>query len=128
MEDFRDKRVTVAGLGHFGGGIAVARWLVAQGARVVAADNGASIDGRTEDPALIAAFAAEFGDAVAPMAQSIVEPFLASTAQVNRRVFDEDHAICRRVSPHYDLTREDRIFARSENRAHHFWRTLHELA
>src|ERR1039458_1154371 len=32
MTEVRDKRVTVAGLGRFGGGIAVARWLVEQGA------------------------------------------------------------------------------------------------
>lgn len=31
-------RVTVAGLGHFGGGIAVARWLVEQGAKVLVTD------------------------------------------------------------------------------------------
>jgi UDP-N-acetylmuramoylalanine--D-glutamate ligase len=32
------KRVTVAGLGRFGGGIAVSRWLVEQGARVLVTD------------------------------------------------------------------------------------------
>jgi UDP-N-acetylmuramoylalanine--D-glutamate ligase len=32
------KRITVAGLGRFGGGIAVARWLVGQGARVLVTD------------------------------------------------------------------------------------------
>src|SRR5688572_33178630 len=32
MTDVRNKRVTVAGLGRFGGGIAVTRWLVEQGA------------------------------------------------------------------------------------------------
>jgi UDP-N-acetylmuramoylalanine--D-glutamate ligase len=36
--DFRGKRVTVAGLGLFGGGAAVARWLVSQGARVTVTD------------------------------------------------------------------------------------------
>lgn len=38
MQEVRNKRVTVAGLGRFGGGIAVARWLVAQGAKVVVTD------------------------------------------------------------------------------------------
>src|SRR6187399_2240634 len=38
MDDFRGKRVTVAGLGRFGGQIAAARWLVEQGARVVVTD------------------------------------------------------------------------------------------
>lgn len=38
MLDLKNKRVTVAGLGHFGGGIAVARWLTTQGARVLVTD------------------------------------------------------------------------------------------
>lgn len=39
MTDVRNKRVTVAGLGRFGGGIAVSRWLVEQGAaRVLVTD------------------------------------------------------------------------------------------
>src|SRR5579862_8864117 len=36
--NLRDKKVTVAGLGRFGGGIAVARWLCAQGAKVLVTD------------------------------------------------------------------------------------------
>jgi UDP-N-acetylmuramoylalanine--D-glutamate ligase len=39
MNDLRAKRVVVAGLGRFGGGIAVSRWLVEQGARVLVTDN-----------------------------------------------------------------------------------------
>jgi UDP-N-acetylmuramoylalanine--D-glutamate ligase len=38
MQDVQNKRVTVAGLGHFGGGIAVSRWLVSQGAKVLVTD------------------------------------------------------------------------------------------
>src|SRR4051794_6655237 len=38
MGELRNKRVTVAGLGRFGGGIAVARWLVEQGADVLVTD------------------------------------------------------------------------------------------
>jgi UDP-N-acetylmuramoylalanine--D-glutamate ligase len=38
MDDLAGKRVTVAGLGHFGGGIAVARWLVEQGSKVLVTD------------------------------------------------------------------------------------------
>jgi UDP-N-acetylmuramoylalanine--D-glutamate ligase len=38
MHDFRNKRVTLAGLGKFGGQIAAARWLVGQGARVLVTD------------------------------------------------------------------------------------------
>ena len=41
MTDLKDKRVTVAGLGRFGGGIAVSRWLVEQGARVLVTDQAA---------------------------------------------------------------------------------------
>src|SRR5215210_5070142 len=38
QQDVRGKRVTVAGLGHFGGNIAAARWLVEQGAAVTVTD------------------------------------------------------------------------------------------
>jgi len=38
MDDLRNKRVTVAGLGHFGGQIAAARWLIEQGAKVLVTD------------------------------------------------------------------------------------------
>jgi UDP-N-acetylmuramoylalanine--D-glutamate ligase len=42
IEDFRNKRITVAGLGRFGGGIGVARWLVQQGAKVLVTDQAAA--------------------------------------------------------------------------------------
>ena len=38
MESFRDKRITVAGLGRFGGNFAAARWLAEQGAKVLVTD------------------------------------------------------------------------------------------
>src|SRR4051812_13938769 len=38
MHDVRNKLVTVAGLGHFGGGIAVSRWLAEHGAEVIVTD------------------------------------------------------------------------------------------
>jgi UDP-N-acetylmuramoylalanine--D-glutamate ligase len=38
MESLAGKRVTVAGLGRFGGGIAVTQWLSAQGAKVLVTD------------------------------------------------------------------------------------------
>jgi UDP-N-acetylmuramoylalanine--D-glutamate ligase len=38
MPELRNRRVTVQGLGRFGGGIAVARWLANQGARVLVTD------------------------------------------------------------------------------------------
>jgi len=36
--DFRNRRVTVMGLGHFGGGVSAARWLARQGAVVTVSD------------------------------------------------------------------------------------------
>jgi NAD(P)-dependent dehydrogenase (short-subunit alcohol dehydrogenase family) len=63
-----------------GVGAAIVRDLIARGVRVVASDNGASIDGRSEDPSLIARFAAECGDAVAPLAQSVAAPGFAEAA------------------------------------------------
>src|SRR5829696_8465797 len=38
MQDVRNQRVTVAGLGHFGGNVAAVRWLVQQGADVLVTD------------------------------------------------------------------------------------------
>jgi UDP-N-acetylmuramoylalanine--D-glutamate ligase len=38
MDDLRNKRVTVAGLGHFGGGTAVVKWLVGLGGKVLVTD------------------------------------------------------------------------------------------
>jgi len=38
MNEYVGKRVTVAGLGHFGGGISAARWLASRGARVLVTD------------------------------------------------------------------------------------------
>jgi UDP-N-acetylmuramoylalanine--D-glutamate ligase len=38
MQELRNKRVVVMGLGRFGGGIAVSRWLVGEGARVLVTD------------------------------------------------------------------------------------------
>jgi UDP-N-acetylmuramoylalanine-D-glutamate ligase len=38
MNTLAGQRVTVAGLGRFGGGIAAARWLVEQGAHVIVTD------------------------------------------------------------------------------------------
>lgn len=41
MQQIHNKRVTVAGLGRFGGQVAAARWLVEQGARVLVTDSAA---------------------------------------------------------------------------------------
>jgi phenylpropionate dioxygenase-like ring-hydroxylating dioxygenase large terminal subunit len=45
-----------------------------------------------------------------------VESFFQSSAAINRQIFDEDHAICARVSPDYDLNAGTRIFAPREER------------
>lgn len=53
---------------------------------------------------------------VKPGYETAVAAFLDSSARVNRQIFDEDHAICARVSPHYDLAAPDRIFSPTEDR------------
>lgn len=53
---------------------------------------------------------------IKPGYEAAVAAFLDSSARVNRQIFDEDHAICARVSPHYDLTSADRVFAPGEAR------------
>jgi hypothetical protein len=55
-----------------------------------------------------------------PVAESLFE----STAQLNRQIFEEDHQICRRVSPAYRLDAPDRLFAPSEERLRHFQAAL----
>ncbi|PXA90777.1 Rieske (2Fe-2S) protein [Caulobacter sp. D4A] len=59
---------------------------------------------------------------VRPGAERAVEAFLDSSAEMNRRIFEEDRQICERVSPAYDLEKPQRAFARSEERL----RLLHE--
>ncbi|MBU0616691.1 MAG: UDP-N-acetylmuramoyl-L-alanine--D-glutamate ligase, partial [Planctomycetes bacterium] len=41
IQDFNGKRVTVMGLGRFGGGVGVTRWLAQNGAQVLATDSAA---------------------------------------------------------------------------------------
>jgi UDP-N-acetylmuramoylalanine--D-glutamate ligase len=64
MQSIRNKNVTVLGLGRFGGGIAVTRWLVEQGANVLVADQEAR-DKLTESVAQLAGLPVKFrlGDA-----------------------------------------------------------------
>lgn len=56
-----------------------------------------------------------------------LQGFFTSAAQLNRQVFDEDHAICRRVSPNYDLASPNRVFAASEERLRQFQRVLRDV-
>ncbi len=68
-----------------------------------------------------------YGARTAPGKGAALQSFFESGAQLNRQVLDEDHAICRRVSPHYDLASPARIFAASEDRLRWFQQTLRDL-
>ena len=52
--------------------------------------------------------------------EPLVEPFFKSVAAVNRQVFAEDHAICRRVDPAFPLDGPGRILSASEAKVRHF--------
>jgi NAD(P)-dependent dehydrogenase (short-subunit alcohol dehydrogenase family) len=73
-------RVALVTGGARGVGAAISRALVANGARVVVADNGASIDGRSQDPSVVAAFCRELGAAAIPFGQDIAAPHAAKLA------------------------------------------------
>jgi phenylpropionate dioxygenase-like ring-hydroxylating dioxygenase large terminal subunit len=60
---------------------------------------------------------------VRPGSESVLDGFFESTARVNRQVFEEDHAICSRVSPLFDMGKTGRFFAASELRV----RRLHQM-
>jgi NAD(P)-dependent dehydrogenase (short-subunit alcohol dehydrogenase family) len=66
--------------GARGIGAAIARALVAEGARVVVVDNGAAIDGRTTEPDVFAPLVAQLGDAIAPLARSVADTGFADEA------------------------------------------------
>ncbi len=68
-----------------------------------------------------------FGARTVAGAEGVAETLLNAATPFNRQVFDEDHAICRRVSPLYDLDAEDRIFAACEPRVRHLAETLKGL-
>lgn len=59
VQEIRNKRVTVAGLGRFGGAIAVARWLVENGAKVLVTDQ-APVDKLRESIAKLDGLPIEF--------------------------------------------------------------------
>jgi len=52
--------------------------------------------------------------------RQLLESFFASTAQVNRRIFDEDHSICKRVPLETWTAEPPRYAARSEAKLLHF--------
>lgn len=73
-------RVALVTGGARGIGAAIVRELVAHGACAVVVDDGSSIDGRTVDPAVSAAFAAAFDGEVAAIALGIAEPGVPAAA------------------------------------------------
>jgi phenylpropionate dioxygenase-like ring-hydroxylating dioxygenase large terminal subunit len=62
-----------------------------------------------------------------PGSEAALDGFFESTAKVNRQVFEEDHAICARVSPLYDMAKAGRFFAGSELRVRELCRRLATL-
>ena len=67
-------RVALVTGGARGVGAAISRALAENGALVVVADNGASIDGRSEDPSVAVEFARRLGDGAIPFTQDIAAP------------------------------------------------------
>ncbi|MBM9403566.1 Rieske 2Fe-2S domain-containing protein [Gluconacetobacter azotocaptans] len=52
--------------------------------------------------------------------EAIAAPFFESVSEMNRAVFAEDHAICRRIAPEFSLDASDRILSSSEEKVAHF--------
>lgn len=66
------------------------------------------------------------GRAAATAKPHLVEPLMASSAVMNRSVFDEDHAICRRV-PLDSWSKDDPVFwSASEEKLLHFRKSYRE--
>ena len=57
-----------------------------------------------------------FSSRVAQGGEGVAETLMEATRGINRRIFEEDHEICSRVSPAYDLDAPHRIYAKSEAR------------
>jgi phenylpropionate dioxygenase-like ring-hydroxylating dioxygenase large terminal subunit len=53
-------------------------------------------------------------------AEAVVKPFLDSTAQINRKVFEEDHAICKTMPSASWSTQPLRYASESEEKIQHF--------
>jgi len=69
-----------------------------------------------------------FASRAVPGAEEITESLLNAATPFNRKVFDEDHEICARVSHGYDLDAEGRIFGATEVRARYLDETLRRIA
>jgi NAD(P)-dependent dehydrogenase (short-subunit alcohol dehydrogenase family) len=73
-------RVAIVTGGARGIGAAISETLAAQGASVIVADNGTSIDGRDKDPSVAEAFADRLGDNARPYTQDMAVPAAAREA------------------------------------------------
>jgi NAD(P)-dependent dehydrogenase (short-subunit alcohol dehydrogenase family) len=83
-ELLKDRVAVVTGGGR-GIGLAIAKGLVAAGARVVVADNGTGVDGERADPTIVAAAVQAIGDGAIGWADSVASPG-AAAALVDRAV------------------------------------------
>jgi phenylpropionate dioxygenase-like ring-hydroxylating dioxygenase large terminal subunit len=63
-----------------------------------------------------------------PADHAVVAGLFDSTARLNHQIFEEDHQICRRISPAYDLEAKGRLFGASEERLRRFQAALRDLA
>jgi phenylpropionate dioxygenase-like ring-hydroxylating dioxygenase large terminal subunit len=62
-----------------------------------------------------------------PGAEGVGEALIQSNITANRQIFDEDHAICRRVSPAFDLADPGRIYGATEQRVRRLGACLSEI-
>lgn len=65
-----------------------------------------------------------FSAHVAPGGEAVTDTFFASVAEMNRTVFAEDHAICRRVDPDFPLEGPNQLLSSSEVAIAHFRRNI----
>ncbi len=75
-----DGRVAIVTGGARGIGAAISGMLVARGAAVIVADNGAAIDGRDADPAIARDFAAGLGERAVAYGEDMASPEAAAAA------------------------------------------------
>jgi len=62
-----------------------------------------------------------------PNSEGVGEMVIQSNIAANRQIFEEDHAICRRVSPTFDLADPRRIYGATEERVRRLDASLREI-